>query len=471
MVRLRRGRRPPDAALARHRRAVRAASGTSARSRSTPCASPGPTRTPPTTGGCFADLEAELGALRRAAGPRPSPAAGPAVPPPATPAGAAGSRPVAREQRGPRVPAGRLVREEPLQHPSYDVRVGVPASGPAARPRRAGAAASRRSPSPRSPSGSETPYGVPAPRRPGRGCRATADSSPPQASSTCTTPALPAAALGVDGRLVARRRRRGARTGRRCGSPASPAPSRRRRRTGRRRRARRSRSSSTRARAAARPSPGRARRAGRRTPSATTGRGRHESRLTGQASRRPVRGAATRLPASLGSRHEQSAVRRRLAVRQRPAPHRPRGRFRRALRRLQPLHADGRPRRADGLGHRRARHPDPGRRRQGRRHAARARRHQQPDDRARTCTPSGLSYDLFTRTTTLQPPRGRAGDVPHRAPQRLHGRAHHEGRDLAVDGPHAARTATSRAPARSAATPRPAATSATTAATSSTPPT
>ena len=47
--------------------------------------------------------------------------------------------------------------------------------------------------------------------------------------------------------------------------------------------------------------------------------------------------------------HEQSAVRRRLAVRQRPAPHRPRGRFRRALRRLQPLHADGRARRADGL--------------------------------------------------------------------------------------------------------------------------
>ncbi len=51
----------------------------------------------------------------------------------------------------------------------------------------------------------------------------------------------------------------------------------------------------------------------------------------------------------------------------------------------------------------------------------------------------GLSYDLFTRTTTRQPPRGRAGDVPHRAPQRLHGRADDEGRDLAVDRPHAAR--------------------------------
>ena len=50
-----------------------------------------------------------------------------------------------------------------------------------------------------------------------------------------------------------------------------------------------------------------------------------------------------------GFRHESCPVRRRLAVRQRPAPHRPRGRFRRALRRVQQVHADGRPRRPDGL--------------------------------------------------------------------------------------------------------------------------
>ena len=63
--------------------------------------------------------------------------------------------------------------------------------------------------------------------------------------------------------------------------------------------------------------------------------------------------------------HDPCPVRRRLAVRQRPAPHRPRRRFRRALRRLQPLHADGRARRAHGVRHRRARHADPGGRRPG----------------------------------------------------------------------------------------------------------
>ena len=68
----------------------------------------------------------------------------------------------------------------------------------------------------------------------------------------------------------------------------------------------------------------------------------------------------------LRSVHEQDPVRRRLAVCQRPAPHRPRGRFRRALRRVQPLHADGGPRRAHGLRHRRARHADPGRGRRAR---------------------------------------------------------------------------------------------------------
>ena len=82
-------------------------------------------------------------------------------------------------------------------------------------------------------------------------------------------------------------------------------------------------------------------------------------------------------------------------------------------------------------------------------------------------TALGLSYDLFTRTTP-QPLRGRAGDVPHRAPQRLHGRADHQGRDLAVHRPHPAR------PLHRGHLPdlrlrrAPAATSATTAATSST---
>ena len=47
--------------------------------------------------------------------------------------------------------------------------------------------------------------------------------------------------------------------------------------------------------------------------------------------------------------HESRSRRGRLALRQRPAPHRPRLRLRRPLRRLQPVHADGRPRRAHGL--------------------------------------------------------------------------------------------------------------------------
>ena len=90
----------------------------------------------------------------------------------------------------------------------------------------------------------------------------------------------------------------------------------------------------------------------------------------------------------------------RLAVRQRPAPHRSRLRLRRALRRLQPLHADGRQRRAHGQRHRRARHADPGAGRQ----RGRDRRASSPTattgSSSRTCTALGLSYDLFTRTTT-----------------------------------------------------------------------
>ena len=83
----------------------------------------------------------------------------------------------------------------------------------------------------------------------------------------------------------------------------------------------------------------------------------------------------------------------------------------------------------------------------------------------------GLSYDLFTRTTTLNHERVvqdlfrtlyEHGAIVERDDAR---------RVLAGDRPHAARTATSRERARSAATRRRAATSATTAATSSTRPT
>ncbi len=83
----------------------------------------------------------------------------------------------------------------------------------------------------------------------------------------------------------------------------------------------------------------------------------------------------------------------------------------------------------------------------------------------------GLSYDLFTRTTTRNHYAVVQADVHHRARQRLHDRADHARRDLPVDRAAPCPTGTSRAPARSAATTAPAATSATTAATSSTRPT
>ena len=93
------------------------------------------------------------------------------------------------------------------------------------------------------------------------------------------------------------------------------------------------------------------------------------------------------------------ADRRGVAVRQRPAAHRPRLRLRCALRRLLPLPADGGRRGADGLRHGRARHADPGAGRRGGAHPARARRQVQPRDRERPAGPRAR-YDLFTRTTT-----------------------------------------------------------------------
>ena len=81
----------------------------------------------------------------------------------------------------------------------------------------------------------------------------------------------------------------------------------------------------------------------------------------------------------------------------------------------------------------------------------------------------GLSYDLFTRTTTAQPLRRRAGAVPAGPRQRLHDRADHQGRDQPVDGAHPARPLhRGHLPDLRLRRAR-AATSATTAATSSTP--
>ena len=170
------------------------------------------------------------------------------------------------------------------------------------------------------------------------------------------------------------------------------------------------------------------------------------------------------------SRHEPSAVSRRLALRQRASPHRPRGRLRRALRRVQPLHADGGPRRADGLRHRRARHPDPDRGRRGRGHSPGARRREPPGDRGGPRRTRGLLRPLHPHHHA-QPHRGGAGAVHRRLRQRLLHREDHVRCDQPVDRDAPCPTATSRAPARSADTRAPAATSATTAATSSTRPT
>ncbi len=81
----------------------------------------------------------------------------------------------------------------------------------------------------------------------------------------------------------------------------------------------------------------------------------------------------------------------------------------------------------------------------------------------------GLSYDLFTRTTTRNHYAVAQEMFTHAAPQRLHDRADDQGRDLAVDRPHAARPLhRGHLPDLRVRRTR-AATSATTAATSSTP--
>ena len=158
----------------------------------------------------------------------------------------------------------------------------------------------------------------------------------------------------------------------------------------------------------------------------------------------------------------------RVALRQRPPPHRARLRIRRAVRHVQPLPADGGQQGADG-----AAAPTSTARPiqvQADKEGVTARELADRYNRVivEDLPALGLSYDLFTRTTTRQPLRRRAGDLQGSLRQRLHLPARprwaRSRRPPAAPCP----TATSRAPARSAATTAPAATSATTAATSST---
>ena len=107
----------------------------------------------------------------------------------------------------------------------------------------------------------------------------------------------------------------------------------------------------------------------------------------------------------------------RLAVRQRLAARRPPRRRVRARRRLRALPAPARQRRADGLGHRRARHAGHRARRPGGRHPGRGRRALP----RRVPRPTGATWASATtctrRTDHRQPPRGRPGRVHDAARQ------------------------------------------------------
>ncbi len=137
-------------------------------------------------------------------------------------------------------------------------------------------------------------------------------------------------------------------------------------------------------------------------------------------------------------RHDQDPHRGRLALRQRPSSHRPCRRLRRALRRLQPLHADGGSRRADGERHRRARHADPGPGRAGGCVAARAGRPLQPHDRRGPARSRPVLRPVHPHHHP-QPLHRCAEAVPHRPRQRLHDRADHHRGGLAVHRAHPAR--------------------------------
>jgi hypothetical protein len=126
---------------------------------------------------------------------------------------------------------------------------------------------------------------------------------------------------------------------------------------------------------------------------------------------------------SLGSPHVPPRPHRgRLALRQRPPPHRPRRRLRRAVRRVQPLPADaGRPG-AHGQRHRRARHADPGAGRPRGRHRPRAGRPLQPGDRRGPAGPRPVVRPVHPHHDA-QPLRRRADAVHGAARQRLRRRA------------------------------------------------
>ena len=177
---------------------------------------------------CFADLETEVAACSTA-GPEPpvTRRSDRAVPPPGRPAVAAGSRPVSRSSVG-----HGSRRSGPSGKSRSSTRRTTSGSGSHARP--SGPATSCRCssvstvPIAAKPSRVGDAVRVPAARVRRRGVRATADSSPPQASSTCTRPALPRAGVActvqtrVAGRsAVARERHVGdERLGRAAARPA-----------------------------------------------------------------------------------------------------------------------------------------------------------------------------------------------------------------------------------------------------------
>ena len=180
---------------------------------------------------------------------------------------------------------------------------------------------------------------------------------------------------------------------------------------------------------------------------------------------RPSPPRKERLPEPSTTAHSR---RRRMAVREWPAASRARRRLRRSVGHHRPVSPAAGRRRPDGQRHRRARHAGHGR---GRREGLSPR---ETADRYSSLIREdlrdlGLSYDLFTRTTTQNHYRVVQDLFRTLLRARLHRRA--DDRWARSRPPPATRspTATSRARARSAGSSTPAATSATTAGTSSIP--
>ena len=137
--------------------------------------------------------------------------------------------------------------------------------------------------------------------------------------------------------------------------------------------------------------------------------------------------------------HERSrADRRGVALRQRPAAHRPRVRLRCALRRLLALPADGRQPGAHGVGHRRARHADPGAGRRRGLDAPRARRQVLAGDPGRPRRARPVVRPVHAHEHRQPPPR-HAGPLHRAVEQRLRPHREDPRRDQPVDRPHAAR--------------------------------